>query len=330
MAALEVFDTTKLAKVLPGKFPVEGIRFSPQLVKFSYRGNDTFVEMSASTKYTIYEKSAKRGPDLHRRFYLTLKICSAYIISLALLLPVVSEAQAPQYVGISRGEMDYFASRQRNFQWCWAASIQMVLNYYGIDILQEQIVARTYGTDPRGRVPDWAGTLETILSNLNQRGTDNRGRPYSVHSRMGKEAPEPLSLIQELSRRKPVIFAYSNGPGTGHVAVVEGAVFEPSSYGPIIQSLFVRDPWPSWKNIMERGRREYAARDLASRVHFYWYITSVWTSDRPGALLPVWSDKRQRGFDRFAGAGSPIHHLGGAGPRGGVGSPRMLEVLSRK
>ncbi len=252
------------------------------------------------------------------------------MIGLALLLPVVSEAQAPQYVGISRGEMDYFASRQRNFQWCWAASIQMVLNYYGIDILQEQIVARTYGTDPRGRVPDWGGTLETILSNLNRGGTDNRGRPYSVHSRVGKEAPEPLSLIQELSRRKPVIFAYSTGPGTGHVAVVEGAVFEPSPYGPIIQSLFVRDPWPGWENVTDRGRREYAARDLASRVHFYWYITSVWTPDRPGALLPQWSDKRQRRYDHFTGAGSPIVPLGGAEPRGAVGSASMREKFSRK
>jgi hypothetical protein len=209
--------------------------------------------------------------------------------------------------------MDYFASGQRNFQWCWAASIQMVLNYYGIDILQEQIVARTYGTDLRGRVPDWGGTLQTILSNLNQRGTDNRGRSYSVHSRVGQGAPEPVSLIQELSRRKPVIFAYSNGPGTGHVAVVEGALFEPSPYGPMIQSLFIRDPWPSRENLMDRGRREYAAWDLASRVHFHWYITSAWTPAQPGVLLPVRSDKRQKGFDRIAGAGSP--HLGGAGPR---------------
>ena len=283
------------------------------------------------TENPARENSASRSPDWQRRLYQILKLCSAYLIGLALLAPIAVEAQAPQYAGIPRGEMDYFASGQRNFQWCWAASIQMVLNYYGIDILQEQIVAQTYGTDRRGRVPDWGGTLETIMSNLNQRGTDNRGRSYSIHSWMGKGAPEPALLVQELSRRKPVIFAYSNGPKTGHVAVVEGALLERSSYGPIIQSLFVRDPWPSRGNLVDRGRREYAAWDLASRVHFYWYITCAWTPDRPGTMLPVGSDKPQKGFDRIAGAESPVPHLGGPAPRGAIGfPPGMLDGGSRK
>lgn len=168
--------------------------------------------------------------------------------------------------------MEYFASDQRNSQWCWAASIQMVFNYYGVDIQQEQIVARTYGVDPYGRLPNWGGNFQNITQNLNNWSVDNRGRPYVVTAMLGQGAPTPAILLGELSQGRPLIIAYATGPGSGHAVVVTGASYTPSPYGPIIQSLIVRDPWPSPENVSNRGRVEYPGAILASKIQHYWYV----------------------------------------------------------
>lgn len=181
-------------------------------------------------------------------------------------------ANAQQYVGIPRHKMEYVTSDQRNSQWCWAASIQMILNYYGVNIAQEQIVARTYGMDPFGRLPNWGGNFQNITANLNNWNIDNFGRPYAVSARLGLGAPTPAILLEELSRGRPVMVAYSTGPNSGHAVIVTAASFTMSPAGPVIQSLVVRDPWPSAENIQNRGRVEYPGWVLAQRMQHFWYI----------------------------------------------------------
>jgi hypothetical protein len=69
------------------------------------------------------------------------------LISYALLFSALSCADIKQLdqnlfvAGVQSGEFDYFASpnqngRQRQANWCWAASIQMVLNYHGLYVSQ--------------------------------------------------------------------------------------------------------------------------------------------------------------------------------------------------
>ena len=193
--------------------------------------------------------------------------------SLFLLSQTYVQSQiGARYVGIPRQGMEYVASDQRNSQWCWAASIQMVLNYYGVSISQEQIVARTYGVDPAGRLPNWGGNFQNITANLNNWNIDNAGRPYVVSARLGRGAPTPAVLLQELSNRRPVIVAYATGPNSGHAVVVTGASYTPTPGGPIIHSLIVRDPMPSPQNVRNRGRVEHPGSVLASRMQHYWYI----------------------------------------------------------
>ena len=199
-----------------------------------------------------------------------------------LLVPCLSSAVFGQYpyphlqyqqVGIPSGQMDFFAAAQRNSQWCWAASIQMVLNYYGVAIRQEQIVARTYGTNQYGSLPDWPGSFPAITANLNNWSVDNRGRSYSVMASLNWGAPPPVILVQELSQRRPIIVGYSSGPNnSGHAIVVTGAVFTMSPQGPIIHSVIARDPWPSESNSANSGRVEYAGAQIASLMRAYWYI----------------------------------------------------------
>lgn len=58
----------------------------------------------------------------------------------------------------------------------------MIFNYYGININQQQIVARTYGVSPTGELPDWVGNVQAITANLNNWSIDASGRRYTVNA----------------------------------------------------------------------------------------------------------------------------------------------------
>lgn len=192
-------------------------------------------------------------------FFLTSHVLTAY-------------GQQLEYVGIPSESMDYYAAGQNNSQWCWAASIQMVLNSYGVNITQEQIVARTYGANPWGVLPNWPGSFQVIHRNLNNWGVDNSGNHYVVSASIGLGAPTPKILIDELSKGKPVIIGYKSGPNSGHAVVVTAVSYINSWNGPIIQTIVVRDPWPSALNKTNKGRIEYPGIALAQNIQAYWYI----------------------------------------------------------
>ena len=184
-------------------------------------------------------------------------------------------AQAQQYVGIPTQRFEFVAAAQQNSQWCWAASIQMVLNYHGINIAQPQIVARTYGTDPYGNLPNWAGSFQAITANLNNWSIDNSGRPYVVQAILAPGPPIPAVLLQELSEGRPVIIGYRSGPNSGHAVVVTAASYFMSPQGPMVQSLVVRDPYPTPENVRNRGRVEYAGINLAQLIQAHWYVRVI-------------------------------------------------------
>jgi len=199
-----------------------------------------------------------------------------FLISLTALVNAQSfpsqPSQYPQYVGIPSARMNYYAAAQGLNQWCWAASIQMVLNYYGVDITQAQIVERTFGRLPWGGLPNQAGDPRVITDNLNNWSIDNRGRPYIVRCILGQGAPNANILIRELSQQRPVIVGYTSGPQSAHAVVITAVSYINSPRGPIIQTIVVRDPWPSPEHIRSMGRVEYPGAVLANRMQHYWYV----------------------------------------------------------
>jgi Papain-like cysteine protease AvrRpt2 len=177
----------------------------------------------------------------------------------------------PIYVGIRPEGFNASYAEQESEHWCWAACIQMVLDYHGVFVTQEQIVARSFHVDPRGRLPDFGATFELISRNLNNSGVDLTGRRYRVRAKFGRGAPSPVLLLDELSAQFPVLFCYRTDDDSGHVVVATGASYFPGYDGPIVESLVVRDPWPSPENRWAPGEREYRAR-LASRITAHWLI----------------------------------------------------------
>src|SRR5713101_6521279 len=95
---------------------------------------------------------------------------AALVILLAILVwapPSLGQMLGPPYPQlidseIARDEFDFFAAAQRQNEWCWAASIQMILNWYHLPVDQAQIVARNYGAPI-----NQGGTDQMISASLN-------------------------------------------------------------------------------------------------------------------------------------------------------------------
>lgn len=206
-----------------------------------------------------------------------MRLASLLVVLLLTCLPVgpsmAQYAPAPPpstYVGIP--SVNFLPAAQTNSNWCWAASIQMVMNYYGVALSQEQIVARTYGVDPYGNLPNWTAHIPQIHANLNHYGQDSDGRPYRVTARMGQGAPVPAVLLDELNRGHPVIVGYRSGPNSAHAIVITAARYTMTPRGPMILTLVGRDPWPSPQNRATRGRVEIPGDMLAQAIMAHWYI----------------------------------------------------------
>jgi hypothetical protein len=168
--------------------------------------------------------------------------------------------------------MDGVFAEQQGTQWCWAACIQMILGHHGLNVPQDQVVARTFGRDARGRLPDWAGTMFTITNNLNDWAVDANGRRYDVLAKVHPGPPVPTRLLEDLGQGRPVLLAVKTHPAGGHAMVATAASWLPGPQGPIIQTLVVRDPWPSPATRATKGRVEFSGADLARRVDMHWYV----------------------------------------------------------
>ncbi len=203
-----------------------------------------------------------------------MKRVRLFLVLAALISPVSAQfAPMPQTVGIPSNVMNFSTAAQRRSQWCWAASIQMVLSAHGVRISQERIVARSYGVDPQGNLPDWAGSWEVITSNLNNWDLDEMtGRPYAVACQYGQGPPPPQVLLNELARGQPIILACSMGGGGGHAVVITAVTFVPTPMGPSIQTITIRDPWPSPENAATGGRQVVPAAQFAGSMRGYWIV----------------------------------------------------------
>lgn len=177
----------------------------------------------------------------------------------------------PINVGIPTSHMDYFAARQLRKNWCWAASIKMVLKYYGVAITQKQIVERTYGTDKFGRLPNWAASYKIIHRNLNNWDIDNDDNKYSVTAKIRFGRPNHIWLINEINAQRPVIVAYNTGATTGHAVVITGLSFVFKKPTPTVIKIAVRNPWPSKQNIASKGRKTYSGV-FANKIDAFWSI----------------------------------------------------------
>ncbi len=115
---------------------------------------------------------------------------------------------------------------QQASNWCWAASISMVLRRYGSDVSQEQVVRAHFGESANTGI-----TAEAILQLLNRSWHDQAGRavvssagPLPTWRRhLGLTAPE---VIGDLDSGKPLLVGTQQ-----HAMVLVQLVYERSVDG---------------------------------------------------------------------------------------------------
>lgn len=169
--------------------------------------------------------------------------------------------------GVPSDAFEFYAAperegRQRQANWCWAACIQMTLNYHGLYVTQEQIVARVFGN-----LADAPAEPRVILAALSGWAPDARGRfsvvyadPYVWHG---------AQIIQDLAYRWPLIVGLARPGAIGHAYVLTAVVYSVGSYGePVLHRVVLRDPWPGSPSRVEMSWREFQARvQFAARVY---------------------------------------------------------------
>jgi len=142
---------------------------------------------------------------------------------------------------------------QQSSQWCWAAAISMLFNYYKHPVTQQAIVQSLYGATvnlPSG--PGW-----NIASRVNTTWVDANGKQFRAQLTgaydfdAGVMTVNNAMLVNELDQDRPVII------GTrGHAVVGTAVQYLITPAGPYITGIGVFDPWPG------RGARSLDPREM--------------------------------------------------------------------
>jgi len=135
-------------------------------------------------------------------------------------------------------DFQFCTASQKESQWCWAACITMVLNYYDIPCEQEEVVMNTYGM----LVNSPARDMYQIADYLNGHGKTNQGKDVVVEAETYETASFE-GIIEELQMGKPFIIGVGDG-NSGHVVVCYGVEWTDTYEGPYVTNFYVYDPWP--------------------------------------------------------------------------------------
>ena len=128
--------------------------------------------------------------------------------------------------------------RQLESNWCWAASVQMVLNIAHIPVTQDQIVERVFGQ--RKNLP---ATPLQIMKALDGWTSIYDGKHVSVTAFI---EPSYDQILLDLYLNYPVILALKFGSKNkiGHAVVITAAKYRVVNGKNQILYFVVRDPWP--------------------------------------------------------------------------------------
>lgn len=163
--------------------------------------------------------------------------------------------------GIPSQDFNYYAAptqagRQRQANWCWAASVQMVLNFHGLYVRQEDIVSRLFGG-----LYDSPMNLDGILFALSGWAYDTRGRTSTIHAQ--PYVANNTVLINDLAYHWPLIIGF-NGVPIGHTCVLTSVSYSMTRQNlPYIHKAIIRDPWPG-----NESRQEYDWNEMQKNMPF--------------------------------------------------------------
>lgn len=151
---------------------------------------------------------------------------------------------------------------QESTNWCWAACIEMVLKYQGLEnISQCDIVYKTYGN-----CDDHTGNCSQIINAAD--GWLYAGEKVKAKSFYGVSGDE---LINTLAKKHPVIVGLDMPPNRiGHALVLTAIFYRESRGKKIPYMVRLRDPWPYEGELVTK---ELEWNDFRSRINCLVYVT---------------------------------------------------------
>lgn len=169
------------------------------------------------------------------------------------------------YVGIPDRDFNEIAiyGKQRNMNWCWAACVQMVLNFHHIPVEQEDVVEKTLGS-----LIDKPADPDMMFKALNGWEVDLYGNDVIVNSNFYTTSAYEITAF--LSTKKPLIIGLAQ-PNTsiGHAYVLIGIYYIKSKsplgdalYSP--HSVILVDPWPDNESFIDMSWDEFTDRFIVS------------------------------------------------------------------
>lgn len=168
---------------------------------------------------------------------------AALLCSFLWVPPVQAEnvqvAYGSYLAGLPTHTLQGVVARQHNSQWCWAACIQMVLNYHDVPVSQEQVVQRIYGRQVNAPAP-----LGHILSAL--RGWAVEGDGQRVYVSATSYSVTSARVVRDLAYRRPLIAGLVDDYGNGHAVVLTAVQYHVDQSGnAVLDYAVIRDPWPA-------------------------------------------------------------------------------------
>lgn len=130
---------------------------------------------------------------------------------------------------------------QRESQWCWAASTQIIFGYYGYDVSQETIVRTVYGR--LVNLPSFnTVTISRLLSREWEADDGSRFRCqidglYDFFA--GVVAMNNFSIINALRNDRPLYYC-----NRSHAMVQSAIAYQSGPMGINVVNIGLIDPWP--------------------------------------------------------------------------------------
>ncbi len=152
--------------------------------------------------------------------------------------------------------------RQRKTLWCWAAVMQMVTNFHGVELEQEDIVMRAFG-DLRNR-PATRAEISAVMHGWEL--VDRHGQPWLFQVDSGEQI-DAARFVHDLKFNHPLLVGLrttfaGSGETSGHAFVMSEIAFHyDQRTGQIYPTrVALRDPWPehpssqviSWEEFKQR------------------------------------------------------------------------------
>jgi hypothetical protein len=169
--------------------------------------------------------------------------------------------------GVPTQEFEFMRAQSMNggsqlqSNWCWAACVQMVLNYHGLQVSQQDVVRRIFGPGE----PNNPAHEPQILAALSGWAPDARGGYSQIFAQGGFTPLE--QIIEALAYKWPLIVGLRNpNGGVGHAYVMTGIYYtvqvnawgNPVGYIP--DRVILRDPWPGNLSRQEISWYEFQQR----------------------------------------------------------------------